>query len=252
MVNVASTNSLARFGQASLIAWPIIGKPLLIGQTLETLRRTGHIPLQLIVVAKNDRTVESIKYEFQDHLYLYPLLGIDPTTHRGIQGKQVPITLDTIKPFPAREIQDPSYFNEFSTLNANPSPFLTPAEPLSPDLFARDTFVGKHACFLITGHARVEEDVLQYLTNHTFVLFDLVQSFIEVPEEVRILEHSICLTRNTTWTDFTIMHLTDLHIAKRYDDLLGVINANLKSSWVRSAVKWYDETISQKSCRWSR
>ena len=65
--------------------------------------------------------------------------------------------------------------------------------------------------------------VFAWLQNHSFLMCDISQTFSSLgPECVRTCYHSLVLSINN-WENFNIAHISDLHIAQRFDELLVAI-----------------------------
>ncbi len=77
----------------------------------------------------------------------------------------------------------------------------------------------------------LSEDVLDFLKDYTFVMFDIVVS------KTRINYHSIVVTKQE-WKNFTFVHATDLHLAERNDRLYGIIK-----KWTESPIKQHVDSL---------
>jgi hypothetical protein len=243
VVQLLSNNSFARYGNASLVTWPIIGKPEIVTYTGDELRHTPRVAIEIIIVAHIEKNAEEIKRELTDCLYCYPLLGLDPKRKIAIKGNRQHCNLLSVELLQADPFQLIDFSNIYHKNALVQAQHLTGIEPLYSYILAEEIFPGKRRSFLVHAEIAIDEDVLKYLEQHRFVLWDLEQIFVDNPDDPRYLPHAVCLSTNKTWDPLQFLHITDLHVGKRYDDLIGVIRANLKSSVAQKMVEWYDEKV---------
>ena len=91
----------------------------------------------------------------------------------------------------------------------------------------------------------LSKEIKVYLSDNSFILFDLAQYFKDIALVPRMLYHSICLTTNLTWENFSFIQISDLHVAKRNDEMLGVIVKEFNSSFAKSIAQFYDQGVKQ-------
>jgi hypothetical protein len=243
-----SNNSLIRYGEATITVWPIIGKPEIIGITKKQLKPQDLIELDIIVLALPNRSIEDIQQELADHLSLIPLLGLNPTSKKANQGKTHPLRIERIRAYPIVNHLDPVYWEYFLSRQDSKEKYCTYTgiEPLPNHLVLADIYPGHKSPFIVTVSLELNDEIVNYLTQNRFLLFNLIQTFLEDPELVRDLPHAVCLSTNDQWDNLQYLHISDLHIAKRYDDLIGIIQTNMKKSIVKSVVNFYEENIQKK------
>ncbi|MFX1234906.1 MAG: metallophosphoesterase family protein [Promethearchaeota archaeon] len=65
----------------------------------------------------------------------------------------------------------------------------------------------------------ITDEILEFLKNYTFVMFDIIHDKIQ---KKRTNYHSLVISKNK-WKNFQFIHATDLHLAKRNDDIYGIV-----------------------------
>ncbi len=79
--------------------------------------------------------------------------------------------------------------------------------------------------FNVTVEFALSKEVLKYLKERQFVMFDIKSS------NARINYHSLVISKQK-WSDFTFIHATDLHLAERNDRIYGIVK-----QWTESSLK---------------
>lgn len=96
-----------------------------------------------------------------------------------------------------------------------------------------DVFDNLDYFFKITLEFKITDEILKFLSTKKFVMFDILVEDINLDKEINY--HAIVISKND-WTNINIIQATDLHIAKRNDEIFDKINKmyrNLRSKNIK-------------------
>jgi hypothetical protein len=135
------------------------------------------------------------------------LLRLTRLRSRIYRGKPLIPTIIKIEPTSPISINDLKYLdNEYT----NPQDYL-----LKNYVFERlDVF------YKVAIEFELSLEILDFFTIRNFIMFDIIQGDQSNPD--RINYHSLVISKND-WKNLTIVHATDLHLARRNDQIYEII-----------------------------
>lgn len=129
---------------------------------------------------------------------------IEKLKPRVFRGDSVHVIIMNVQKATSISIENPEYESYCC-----PQPYLTKYR-----IFDDLTFFYKvKVSFSLT------DEVLDFFKNYTFVMFDIIHEAIQ---KKRINYHSLVISKNK-WKNFKFVHATDLHLAKRNDEIYGIV-----------------------------
>lgn len=219
-----------------VIIGPNLGFPLIL--KYDTSTNISNLTFDLLVVAPQNATKDSLKKTLDGTIEIVPLLklkfesGEEDTSSKNvaIRGDIIPLKLNLIEPIEVVPINMVKYLENDNYLN--------PASHF--DKFSTFGNLSKYFKALVSFEPSPE--VRELLKTRNFVMFDIVH---KIPNRiVRTNFHSLVLS-NQEWKDFTFIQATDIHIAKRNDEILEKIKITLTKK-IRSKVKSFISEIRNK------
>ncbi len=195
------------FPGSPLLVYPNLGCPQILA-----FNRENHYVLEGVVIAEPQHTAEDLRSILNTHFYLQLLL---PQRGKSIAERvgSVPLGIDTLDRWPAIPFAHPRSEND-GTFNYP-----------RPDIIDINAFDGRNTFFHVKYTFKLPLDYQQMFRTRTFLLFDIVFHSRTGLKWVNF--HAVCISRND-WRDFTFIHASDLHVAKRNDNILPVVIRNLR------------------------
>jgi hypothetical protein len=254
VLHLLSTNSFAQFGPGPIIISPSLGKPALILLNEEQLRKKAAIQFELLALTESHQEPASTEHAILGKLFVRPLLGIDSKSKRAIEGEaivlqEIQITNDDPKP-----MEYVNQFTEYAALPADKRNLKSMAESLHYNGDIAANFNGKTHGIRIEGTIKISDQMQKYLKHRPNLLLNLYQELlpnvavahpIEVnhPSNLRALPHAITLYTKPSWDEINFSHITDLHVAKRNDEILSVVLHHQKHHAVQKVADAIDTTV---------
>jgi calcineurin-like phosphoesterase family protein len=230
-------NAFSRYGSASLVVWPIIGKPAMLTISEEELKKKKLVEFELWILCVEGTTIKSLKEELKNQLTVKPLLGLDSKTRKAIQGKEIIVSNNDISSEDLMDIDQTHNLDKFLMYSNKDLLRGLGSEPPHKILDRLKVFPNRTKCFRSISTFDITDEIRNYLSTNKILLFDITQTFKEDSNLIRELNHAISLFKRDSWNDLNFIHVSDLHLSQRNDDFLGVITKNLRTSVVKSAVK---------------
>ncbi|MBN2151569.1 MAG: metallophosphoesterase [Candidatus Lokiarchaeota archaeon] len=148
-----------------------------------------------------------------------PLFEVVPGTRRLRRGTPLPLRLAPVQETPCL------------LLGTSPLASLYQNRQDRPSYLLRHDFFGKNRALFHTtaslDFAGAPAECRDWLRGHPFLMFDLVQSYgAGTTAKERTCYHAIVL-RNKDYTSFHVAQITDIHLARRYDEVLDCLSGFL-------------------------
>nr|MDO8113121.1 metallophosphoesterase family protein [Candidatus Sigynarchaeota archaeon] len=208
---------LERFPDEAIIVSPNIGIPTFLDKTTRIPGSRDVHAFTMNVISPKKLTAVDLEARFQGHIQAVPLLGIEGATQKLRRGTPLPVVVKEVVESPSLMLDSISLADLYEYRKDRPSYML------------RHEFFGKdRTTFLVKGIIDIEhsEECSIWLKAHPFVMFDLVQTFPEREDRERVCFHAL-VVRRVDWTNMRFVQVSDLHLAKRYDEVLGVITDHI-------------------------
>ncbi len=223
MHEIMKISNYSEYYQYPFIISPNLGMPtILIQKDLNEINEKSY-NFSINIVANKKFNISQINEALKNNLVLVPLYEHDKKTKKLIRGYPISIHVNNIKNNASLMLEN-ELLNEFYSLKEKKQTFLI-----------RHNFFGENMR-IFSGNASFridsEEKNLIFLEKYGHLMFDLYQTFPNTPNKsFRICYHAVDIRKNT-WDEFRFVQITDLHIAKRYDEILGTIINNKRNSKV--------------------
>lgn len=200
------------FPGAPLLVYPNLGCP----QILPFNQENNYI-LEGVVIAEPQQTLEDVRTSLDKHFTMQLLL---PQAGKPIAERvgSVPLVIDALERQPALPFAHPRYEND--------GKFNYPR----PDLIDIKAFDARNTFYHIKFTFKLPIDFQKMFQTRAHLLFDIVFHSRSGLKWVNF--HAACISRND-WQNFTFIHASDLHVAKRNDNILPVVIRNLKEMAIK-------------------
>ena len=196
---------------------PNIGIPQIISSSTQSPMGNNIYIFEMNLIADESLAVPEIYAFLENQISAVPLFELDSISKRMIRGKPIPIGVSHVEVRLSLTLGSQSLHDIYALKNTRPSFLL------------RHNFFGKRKQIIYaTGMLNLENnlDVSKFLEKNAYIMFDLYQHFDSglTPENgaPRICYHALVI-RNIGWQNFKFAQITDLHVAKRFDELLGML-----------------------------
>ncbi|MHA1340558.1 MAG: metallophosphoesterase [Promethearchaeota archaeon] len=239
MINFKELNGIP------LIISPNLGKPQFISIAKENLETINNFKVELLVIAYMEQDKNQVFEYFKNNIKLQPILKMNFSTKKGERGDFIDGNIIEIITAPLI-----SMFDENLILNYD-------IEAPRENLVHENIFHNRRKFFILKVQFSLNDELKKLIIVKRNLLFDLVQQIKLKDNKLsnstynkkrtiyRINYHSIVLTLQN-WENFTIIHATDLHIAKRNDEILGVILKNYDNKLIKNIIKLIKAIINIK------
>ena len=233
MINFKELNGIP------LIISPNLGKPQFISIAKENLGSINNFEVELLVIAYIEQDNNQMFEFFKNNIKLQPILKMNSTIKKGERGDFIDGNIIEVTAAPLI-----SMFDENLILNYD-------IESPRENLVYENIFQDRRKFFILKVKFSLNNELKKLISIKRNLLFDLIQQ-VKLNEDFdnklsnskdnkkrtiyRINYHSIVLTLQN-WEDFTIVHATDLHIAKRNDEILGVILKNYNNKLITNLIR---------------
>jgi hypothetical protein len=212
---------------------PNLGFPCFLRYDFKDPSKPENTRFTMNVVANDDLTADQVQNQLADHVKALPLFEHLPGTGNLERGTAIPVVVQTVEATETPIIGFVPIANLYQSRKIR--------EGLSSAWLVRHEIFGKNrALFSVKVDIELADapEVREWLKTHSFLMFDLVQDSTVVGSEStsRTCYHAIVL-RNKPWTTLRLAHVTDIHVAQRYDEILGQLSRYLKPFWEISGLE---------------
>lgn len=197
-----------------IIVSPNIGIPQFI--PLKNLDSSSwkKLPLIINIVGLESNTDEEIYSCLKNNLFLVPLYDLHPKYRKLTRGSSIPIEIQKISSNISLGIHNTDLHSLYN-LEPEKKSFL-----IHYDFFGKNRRIFNVKVLIDLSN---QNEIKNRFFSHPFVMFDLVQKFSSLDDNVcRIAYHSVVIHKDD-WKNLNLAHITDLHIAKRFDELLTMV-----------------------------
>ncbi|GAF78118.1 unnamed protein product, partial [marine sediment metagenome] len=219
-----------------VVIGPNIGYPLFI--KYESSTDNSIFNFDLLIVAPQESDKDTLKDKLDGNIDITPLLRLEAESSKknsadknvAVRGKKILLKIKSVEHIDIVPINMVKYLESENYLN--------PASHF--DKFA--SFGNLSNYFKVSASFKPPTEVKEILKTRNFVMFDIIQN---IPNRlVRTNFHSLVLTKQD-WKDFTFIQATDIHIAKRNDEILEKIKTTI-SKKIRSKIKSFISDLRDK------
>lgn len=215
----SKSNSIKKFGKNSILLSPNLGKPQIISFPKHSKGDKETFLIELLFISEYDTTQEKLLKNIDGNIKILPLIDFDEVSRRGIRGDEMDGRIMDVKRAPIIPLGDQELI-----LNYN---YESPrGVPIKLGIYDE-----KNKYFIVKIEFDFSGSVKAVIDRDGFIMFDIIQHFpdIDLGSEIPFkTNYHSCVISDQTWEDCTIIHGTDLHIAKRNDEILAVIMKKLK------------------------
>jgi hypothetical protein len=213
-----SKNSFDQYAGDVLIISPNIGIPAILDKGARMAGSNESYAFCMNVIGPEGLPASDCHAILASHVHALPLFEIEPETRRLRRGVPVSITIISCDPVTAPVLDSISIADLYEYRVDRPA-FL-----LRHEFFGKD-----RALFFIKAKIDLLEAVVcqAWLKKHDYLMFDLVQDFPgRDPGIQRACYHALVIRRKD-WLNLHLAHITDLHVGRRYDEVLDVLSNEL-------------------------
>ncbi len=184
------------------------------------------------IIAPNDLDTSDVKIILSQNITLIPLFDHHPKTGKLIRGRPLRVTIEEIKDTNFVIIENYE-ISKLYKLNEHRGSYL-----LRHDFFGKN----KKLMYAIAAFQIAEDqEILKRLQTHQYIMFDLVQDFRSLGlDKQRICYHSI-VVRQKEWDSVKFIHTTDIHIAKRFDEIMNIILNRKRQNYGELVMRYLEE-----------
>ncbi|WP_371804017.1 metallophosphoesterase [Candidatus Lokiarchaeum ossiferum] len=240
---VSPSNTISRYSDASLVVAPQIGHPTMIKNSYQKIAKERSFRVELWIAAGKTNTVRGLTEEISNNLNVYPLLGLEKKTLQSKRGRILSVCPLEITEKKFKRLKDPTILDDFLSPSSDDQISGLGSEPIHRLIYDLDIFPERAYLYRCLCQVDLSDECIAYLEHNNFLLFDLVQTFTDLPQEIRELPHSICLNMRNSWNDLNFIQISDLHVSRRNDYFLGMIKHNLRTSALKSINNLYNKTL---------
>ncbi|MHA1729201.1 MAG: metallophosphoesterase [Promethearchaeota archaeon] len=223
----SKSNSIKKFKKHPVLIAPNLGKPQIISFPGNSKDNTDIFRVELLYIANYNMSVQNIQMEIEESINLRPIIDFDAEKGKGIRGESITGKIIKVTNAPIIPLSDPELVYNYN----HESPRGIPIK--------EGIYDEKNSYFLAICEFKFTKTLKSVIDREGFIMCDLHQTFMGEKNINKLNFHSVVLT-DQTWEDFTIVHATDLHIAKRNDEVLGVILKNMEKGISKGISKVVD------------
>jgi len=203
-------------GMYPIIISPNIGKPILLN--LKDYKQTAQFPIKnlsfdALIIASKSHSTQKILQHFHQNLFIQPILKASGDFEKR-RGNLIDLHLVQIEKIEKLDFRDQPVLEEENCIvwDSNNSVFQFD-----------DVFGERKELYKINLEIRDILSIEKILksVNRDFLLFDIVHDIPNLTEN-KINYHSIAIF-DKDWNDFSFIHSTDFHIARRNDFILNYL-----------------------------
>jgi len=227
MKRMISENLLVDFSNFKdfpIIISPNLGKPQIKSYLKNDIENINKFEIEILIAGLKSHYENYILEFISNNIELKPILGLDHKTRRGVRGESVKGEILEVKEAPIYDLSDERLIINYNLESPR-------KKPITENIYGnRDKF------FIVKVEFPFNNEFKNYLKQRTYLMFDLIQKFTDSnndDELQRINYHAIVITTQE-WKNFTIIHATDLHIAKRNDEILPILLKGFNKSISKS------------------
>ncbi|MBD3353744.1 MAG: hypothetical protein GF364_19830 [Candidatus Lokiarchaeota archaeon] len=223
----SKSNSIKDYKDHAVLVSPNLGKPQIRSFPKRKLEEVEEFELELLYIAPYSSTADIIRQEIIERIKVNPLIDLDKETRRAVRGEAISGELINVQKAPIIPIDDPELILNY--------PYESPrGQPIRSEIYA-----DKNTYYLVKVKFEFTDVLKAIIHQKGYAMCDITQSYPNEENLTRINYHSVVLT-NQTWENFTIIHGTDLHVAKRNDEVLAVLLRGFEDSISEKILKIKD------------
>jgi predicted MPP superfamily phosphohydrolase len=210
----SKSNSIKKFGKNSILLSPNLGKPQIISFPKHSKDDKETFLIELLFITEYDTTQEQLLINIEGNIKIRPLVDFDEVSKRGIRGDELLGRIMDVKKAPIIPLGDQELIFNYNYESPR-------GIPIKLGIYDE-----KNKYFIVKMEFDFSGTVKSVIDRDGFVVFDIIQHFpdIDLGSEIPFkTNYHACVISDQTWEDCTIIHGTDLHIAKRNDEILAVI-----------------------------
>ncbi len=228
--------NLSDFKDLPIIISPNLGKPALLSfYNIGNHGKSEYFSF-LLCAAPSAHSKADVESTLSANLYLEPLLQLDKNNMRYERGKRIKLKILWIDLELPRSISESDFITSYLMENR--------FEAVDESVLENNPFENRDAFYLVKYEFQLNDQVKKLLSKRSFVMFDLIQIFPEPDTKVvRTNFHSVVVSTKD-WNDYRFAHITDLHIAKRNDEILGVIKGRMSHGFGSNIIRIADKISS--------
>ncbi len=210
-------------GMYPIIISPNIGKPILLN--LKDYEQSAQFPIKnlsfkALIIASKSHSTQKILEHFHQNLFIQPILKESGDFEKR-RGNLIDLHLVQIEKIKKLDFRDQQVLEEENCI----------VWDINNSVFQFDDVFGKRKeLYRINLEIRdilTIEKILKEISRD-FLLFDIVHDVPNLTEN-KVNYHSIAIF-NKDWNDFSFIHSTDFHIARRNDFILNYLKDKARSN----------------------
>ncbi|MHA1461096.1 MAG: metallophosphoesterase, partial [Promethearchaeota archaeon] len=219
-----------KLGNYPIIISPNLGNPILLN--LRDYEDRAQFPIKnlsfkALVIASKTHSAQKILENFHKNLFIQPILK-DSGEFLERRGDLITLHLVEIEKIEKLDFRDQPVLEEENCIvwDINNSVFQF-----------KDVFGKREHLYSVKFEIRelITIEKLLKNSNRDFLLFDIVHDIPNLSEN-KVNYHSIAIF-NKDWKDFSFIHASDFHIARRNDFILHYLRENVRSKLKRFGTK---------------
>ncbi len=198
---------------------PNLGIPAFLDQEAKEPGSKDTYRFTVNIIGPRQMRAAQVHERIANNIIAVPLFEIAPGTHKLRRGIPVPVHLSPVQDTPCLLLGTTPLASLYQNRQDRPSYLLR------HDFFGKDRILFQATASIDAEQAPAE--CREWLRSHPFLMFDLVQTFLGNRQtEEHICYHALVL-RKKDYTSFHVAHITDLHLAQRYDEVLDDLSGFL-------------------------
>ncbi|MHA1338891.1 MAG: metallophosphoesterase [Promethearchaeota archaeon] len=223
------------FKDFPVIIAPNLGKPQIRAYPKNKYEDMDTFEIEVLVIGMQNHDEDYIFDFLKKRVELKPILRLDSKTKRGIRGDSIVGKITKVNFAPVLSLGDEEIVLNYKYESSRET-------PIKESIYEkRDKY------FIVKIEFPFKNEFKNIIAEKNYLMFDLIQKFpkhdldnnsifrstfnsdksrigklINLKNLTKTNYHSVVLT-NQTWEDFTIIHASDLHIAKRNDEVLPIL-----------------------------
>ena len=221
-----------------VIISPNLGKPSILTKFNQSNPKKHEYFSFLICVAPSSYSKSEIESFLENNLFVEALLLMDEGSSKYKRGTKIQLKILWIDNEIPKKLDEREFLNSLFIENR--------FETIDEKVLDQNPFVNRDSFYLVKYEFQLSEEAKKILTKRSLVMFDLIQKFPKAQNDLfRINYHAIVVSEKE-WIDYRFVHITDLHIAKRNDEILGVIKGRMNSGFGSKIIGFFDKISSRE------
>lgn len=212
-----------REGKGSVIISPNLGKPVLLNlKEIHEKQEENSVVFKSLIISNRKESQDDVSLDFQSNVFVQPLLKDSGLFHER-RGKRYPLQITKIEKIEKTKFKPPELVNQRDCEIWDMYNILL---KLKAKLGKRTEL--HEVTFKIERNTVIELENILAESNRPVLLLDLIQHIPDLNKE-RVNYHSIALY-NKLWEDFSFIHSSDAHIARRNDFVIEYLKQNAREN----------------------